>query len=203
MKRLQVLVCCFYLDWICYGQPGNSLQSTVSVKMVDSYGHDVPFRVSEFTETNGTKNLASHFNTNARAVVPFGMYKYTLTPQNEEKWHPVHGSANIYNVKVLLVDQSFTRHPDRIIDTRGYSVQGKIHSGKRIALNSLWVRFVSPYSTQDSINLNAEVSKDGLFVVTTPEPGNYVIIVCRTGEILATRSMTVPLRDSAVDIYIN
>jgi hypothetical protein len=180
------------------------LYATVKINFVDSFGRPVPFKVEKFQACclEGNKDYNQYFHGAMADGIPKIEFKYRLKPVNTRDFAVTEGKVEIVNQKAFLTIAALPNRAARIADISGMVVSGVFLGAKPSDQAPTWVRLLSPYGS--GVVRDAEVDATGHFALREiREPGNYVVLVCRGSEVLASQTVQVTFERREIKIQIS
>ena len=177
--------------------------ATIQINLVDSFGNAVPFKVKRFKECCWDSDIGTDFANRFKGSIADGLpstsYKYTLVPDDPIAFDPLDGQVFLSDENTFVTVQALVNHGG--IDFRGFTLYGRISRSLSAKDKRTWVRLLSPYAAD--WKWDAEVDATGRFIVNgIPERGNYVVVVCHEGGVLAVQPVTIHNGGNAVHIDV-
>lgn len=166
--------------------------ATVRINFVDSFGRPVPFTVEKFQACCQTTSpdFSRNFNGTVAHGIPQTEFTYRLKPVNARDFAITEGKAQVWGEKAFLTIEARPNHAGRVVDFSGAVISGVVTDVQVGDQIPMWVTLLSPYSSREV--RDAEVDRTGHFLlVDIKEPGNYVLLVCRGSDILASQSIRI------------
>jgi hypothetical protein len=194
-----------YLAFVLLAGSAQTLHcATIQINLVDSFGNAVPFKVKQFKEccwdSGIGRDYANRFKGPIASGLPNTSYKYTLVPENPITFDSVDGRVFLSGENTFVTVQARVNHGG--LDYLGFTLSGRISPSFRAKGTRTWVRLLSPYAAD--WKWDAEVDATGRFIVNgIPERGNYVVVVCQTGGVLAVQPVTIHNGRNAVQIDVS
>lgn len=129
-------------------------------------------------------------------------FRYRLKPLNTSDFAVTEGRVDIVDQKAFLTIEAQPNHAGRIVDFTGMVVSGVFSDVKPNDQVPTLVRLLSRYGS--NIIRDAQVDATGHFALREiREPGNYVVLVCRDGEVLAWHPVQVRYEVPEIKIRIS
>lgn len=178
--------------------------ATVRINFIDSFGQSVPFKVEKFqacclaTSPEYTRN----FHGALADGIPEIEFTYRVKPLNSADFLPAEGKARVIGDNAFITIEAQPNHAGRIIDFIGMVVSGTISESRVRGHGPTWVSLISPYGSGKV--RDAAVDAGHFTLRDIREPGNYIVVVCRGTQILASQGVRVTFGgDREINIQIS
>ena len=179
--------CALGLSW---AQSGRS--ATVRLRVVDVFGHELPYRVKSFVNIKTKEDLASRFVALEANGIRLGSYRYHLLRSDrrgEGDW--LAGSIEVDRKEMLTVlvtgeVAAFIGDQPAAISfspPKDFSMEGII-SPTPESTEQMFIRLKGVYQ---NYQLDLTVGPDGIFRIPEPLEGLYVLIVVNRGNVVGVQ----------------
>ena len=178
---------------IAQSSPGKQDLGTVTIQVIDEYGHTVPCRVVSFIDIYRKRDLVPRFRGLQGTEVPYGSYEYRLQRTNAPPGDELAGRATVYLPETLVVASAAAFYiPGWAVDTsipRGFVIRGRLEPIPPLAppFDPIRVR-LSPIHRSEHLDL--QVDRSGEFRIYRPLVGRYVLSVIRGADVLHVQLMS-------------
>ena len=118
---------------------------TVTIQVIDEYGHAVPCRVVSFIDIHRKRDLVQRFSGLQGTEIPYGFYDYRLQRSNAAPGDEIPGRATVHWSETLVVVSVAAFYiPGWAADTaipRGFAIRGRLEPMPPIAPSLEPIRF--------------------------------------------------------------
>src|SRR5205809_5469365 len=154
--------------------------STVEFRIVDEFGHVLPFSM-EFFQAIGGRHELSHLFNNLRAEgIPYGQYRYRLKRKDAPRVTAISGQLDVSEPQILklLLASRVIAYDDQTQFAVRLSRPGGPINGRIVPVpkqtSRIWLRFQAMFSES---SINVPVDPQGGFIISQPLTGPYILMV--------------------------